>query len=166
MKMITKKSLIIGVLIIVFSFKSNKLNYGNTETLYLGFENMEGYSDESQPDYRWLRKTYIKFKNDSVFIDQSPIAISKSDTIYSASDGGFYYYKGIKNEKGNQIKIATKEISCDNCPTVIKKDSNGNSFLLKREKNIIAKRIGNDLQIGNELYRKVKNKKLRSESLK
>ena len=161
MKMITKKSLIIGVLIIVFSFKSNKLNYGNTETLYLGFEKMEGYFDESHPNYRWFRKTHIKFKNDSVFIDQSPIAISKSDTIYSASDGGFYYYKGIKTEKGNQIKMTTKEISCDNCPAVIKKDNN-----VKREKNLIAKRVGKDLQIDNELYRRVKNEKLRSELLK
>ncbi len=166
MKMITRKSIIIGTIVILVSFKSNKYNYQNTETLYLGFEKMEGYSDENQPDYRWFRKTYIKFKNDSVFIDQSPIAISKNDTIYSASDGGFYYYKGIKNKKGNQIKITTKEISCGNCPTMVKKDSNGEYVKVKREKNLIAKRIGNELQIDNELYRRVKYEKLRSEFLK
>lgn len=165
MKFISRNSIIIGTIIVLVSFKSNESNYENTEILYLGFEKMEGYFDESHPDYRWFRKTFIKFKKDSVFIDQSPIAISKNDTIYSSSDGGFYYYKGTsKNRKGNQIKITIKEISCDNCPTIMKIDSNGK--YVKREKNLIAKRIGNNLHIGNELYRRVKNEKLRSELLK
>jgi len=46
----------------------------------------------------------------------------------------------------------------------VKIDSNGK--YVNREKNLIAKRIGNNLHIGNEIYRRVKNEKLRSEFLK
>jgi hypothetical protein len=162
------KSLFIGVFIILFSLKSNNCNYHNTETLFLGYEKMEGYIDERKPEYQWFRKTLIKFKNDSVFIDQSPISINKNDTLKSESDGGFYYYKGIKNENANQIKISTKEISCDFCPTEVKRNSNGENVKVKREKNLVAKRVGNNLQIGNDVYKKVKigKLKLRSEFLK
>lgn len=42
--------------------------------------------------YCQLDNAYIR--NDSVFLYKQPIHIRKKDTVYSASDGAFYYYLG------------------------------------------------------------------------
>ena len=150
------------VILILISCKSKKVENQNSESIFLGYEKI-GILDESEPESVWLRETLIKFKNDSVFIDQNPISVNKKDTLYSSSDGGFYYFQGIKTENLGKIKILTKEIACDYCPTEMRKNSDGNFEKVHREKNFEAEKISNGLQIQNQIFKKVKNRKLRSE---
>lgn len=74
------------------------------------------YQDPSNKKAKWYHKTLVNIKGDSIFFDQSPVSINRKDTLYSASEGGFYYYKGIiiKTE-GPQI-AKTILSNCDYCP--------------------------------------------------
>ena len=77
---------------------------------------MKNYSDSTKPHYKWYHLSQLTFKVDSVYLEQSPIAIYKKDTVFSASDGGFYYYAGtIEKYKGQTIANMTLT-SCDYCP--------------------------------------------------
>ena len=149
-------------ILILVSCNSKKIDSKNSETLFLGYEKI-GILNESNPEMVWFYETLIKFKNDSVFIDQNPISVNKKDTLYSSSDGGFYYFKGTQTENLGKIKILTKEIACDYCPTALKKNSEGNFEKISREKNFEAEKISNGLQIQNQIFKKAKNRKLRSE---
>lgn len=150
------------VILILISCKSNKIESQESESLFLGYEKI-GILDESNTGILWLRETLIKFKNDSVFIDQNPISVNKKDTLYSSSDGGFYYFQGIKTENLNKIKILTKEIACDYCPTEMKRNSEGKFEKIDREKNFEAEKIPNGLKAHEIIFKKIKNRKLRSE---
>ncbi len=155
------KYLIIVVSVLI-SCKSSKITYESTESLFIGYEKI-GILDESRRDYLWYYETFIKFKDDSVFIDQNPISTNKIDTLYSESDGGFYYYKGTKVENGNIIKIQTKQIACEFCPIEMKKNHDGKFEKVIREKNYDALKTFQDLKIGNQIFKKTQNRKLRSE---
>jgi hypothetical protein len=83
---------------------------------FVGLESMSNYQDPAKPNYKWYHLSVLTFKGDSVFLDQSPIAIYKKDTLFSTSDGGFYYYKGILEKyQGKTIADLTLD-SCFNCP--------------------------------------------------
>jgi hypothetical protein len=86
---------------------------------FVGLEEIKGYSDSTKPKYKWYHLSVLTFKDDSVFLEQSPIALYKRDTIYSASDGGFYSYSGIiQFYKGKTIATLTL-VKCDYCPLQI-----------------------------------------------
>lgn len=77
---------------------------------YIGIEPIKGCTE------KWYHLTAITFKGDSVFVEQSPIVLRKRDTLFSASDGGFYSYAGtIQQYKGRTVASLTL-VSCDYCP--------------------------------------------------
>ena len=83
---------------------------------FIGLERMAGYNDPAKPRYKWYHLSELTFRGDSVFLEQSPVSIYKSDTSFSASDGGFYSYSGtLENYKGKTVASLTL-ISCDYCP--------------------------------------------------
>lgn len=83
---------------------------------FIGLEPMKNYSDSSKPNHKWYHLSILTFQGDSVFLEQSPVAIYKRDTVYSASDGGFYYYAGIiEKYQGKTIADFTLKY-CDYCP--------------------------------------------------
>ena len=83
---------------------------------FVGLELMNNYDDPANPNYRWYHLSRLTFNGDSVFLEQSPVAIYKKDTIFSASDGGFYSYRGVvTNFQGKTIATLTL-IHCDYCP--------------------------------------------------
>lgn len=86
---------------------------------YVGLEKMTRYENAAKPNYKWYHLSVLTFKGDSVFLDQSPIAIYKKDTIFSTSDGGFYYYKGkLKMYQGKTIADFALD-SCAYCPNLL-----------------------------------------------
>ncbi|HUC82269.1 MAG TPA: hypothetical protein VMR70_15295 [Flavisolibacter sp.] len=86
------------------------------EGTFIGLEQMKGYGDPAKPNYKWYHLSHLTFKGDSVFLGQSPVAIYKRDTIFSASDGGFYSYSGtLQKYKGKTIASLTL-VKCDYCP--------------------------------------------------
>lgn len=83
---------------------------------FIGLIPIMGYVDPDKPQYKWYHLSELTFKGDSVFLEQSPIAIFKKDTIFSASDGGFYSYRGtLETYKGKTVASLTL-INCDYCP--------------------------------------------------
>jgi hypothetical protein len=105
------------ILIILSSF-SLTLSFGQFKPkgTFFGVVPMKSYIDPAKPLYKWYHLSKLTFKVDSVYLEQSPIAIYKKDTIFSTSDGGFYYYAGtIKTYKGQTFADLTL-ISCDYCP--------------------------------------------------
>jgi hypothetical protein len=83
---------------------------------FIGLERIKGYSDRARSRYKWYHLSELTFRADSVFLEQSPVSIYKSDTSFSASDGGFYSYSGtLANNKGKTVASLTL-ISCDYCP--------------------------------------------------
>lgn len=90
------------------------------EGSYVGLEKIKDYSGSENPKHVWYHLSILTIKGDSVFLEQSPVAIYKNDTIFSASDGGFYSYKGKVIRYGGKIVADLKFESCDYCPQFIK----------------------------------------------
>lgn len=82
---------------------------------YIGVEEMKGYSDPAKAKYKWYHLSEITIKDDSIYLEQSPVAIYKKDTIFSASDGGFYSYAGTLKELKGKTVAALTLISCNYC---------------------------------------------------
>jgi hypothetical protein len=82
---------------------------------FIGLEEMKNYSAPSKPDHKWYYLSVLTFKSDSVFLEQSPVAIYKRDTIFSVSDGGFYDYAGTIGQYEGKTIADLKLISCDYC---------------------------------------------------
>ena len=82
---------------------------------YVGLEDMHYSSHEKHIMFKWYHLTHVTIANDSVWVDQDPIAIHKHDTIFSASDGAFYYYEGTVSIKGKQITLNLWMTNCDYC---------------------------------------------------
>jgi len=82
----------------------------------VGLEKIKGYSSSEKPKYIWYHLSVLTIKGDSVFLEQSPIAIYKNDTIFSASDGGFYSYAGAIFEYEGKTIADLNLKSCDYCP--------------------------------------------------
>jgi hypothetical protein len=83
---------------------------------YIGLEAMKYSVDPAKPKYKWYHLTHIERRSDSIFVYQNPIAIYRHDTVWSASDGGFYYYRGKIGTNGNRITMNLVMTNCDYCP--------------------------------------------------
>lgn len=118
----------------------------------------ECYSDPSRPKRKWYHLTYIKIKGDSVFADQSPINIYKNDTLYSASDGAFYYYRGTIDRHDSVALIKMKLIYCDYC--AIPAEGNKNAYLFPSTKTYNCKLTNEGLIINGHLFKKTNIKEV------
>ncbi len=83
--------------------------------VFVGLEKIEGYPYLANPKYTWYHLSVLTFTRDSVFLEQSPVAIYKTDTIFSASDGGFYSYAGTVSKYEGKTVADLKLKSCDYC---------------------------------------------------
>ena len=120
--------------------------------------------DFENPKQKWYHKNILKIKNDSVFLDRIPISKIGKKTLYSSSDGGFYYYKGIVIKENNQTKIELTEVGCDYCPTLVSKNENEKSPKRKLYGKITSEGIEiNNVKINETEYSEFL---LRSESWK
>ena len=111
---ILKKSLIYAVVIGICALDNA---YGQTvkDGSYAGLEDMHYVSREKHIMFKWYHLTHLTIKDDSVWVSQDPVAIHKHDTIWSASDGAFYYYEGTVTIKGKQITMNLRMTNCDYC---------------------------------------------------
>ena len=141
------------------------LIYGQTslDGTYLGVEekcyvDKEGkkdcYTDPSNPKWKWYNLSKMKIKGDSVFLDQSPIAIYKRDTSFSASDGGFYYYSGRLTKVDTVVNIQLTELYCDYCGVQVEQLPDGTTKIAKRTKQWTAKITSRGILINGYLFRK------------
>jgi len=127
----------------------NKLN-----GLYVGLEDMGAQIDPSKPKWKWYHLSYLKIKGDSVNLNQSPISIYKTDTSFSTSDGGFYYYSGTLISSDTTVEINLKETSCDYCGELMKKNADGTLEREYRTKKYLGKLTDKGIIINGHLFTK------------
>lgn len=98
------------LLLIIFTTLLFNQTFGQSKPKgpFIGVEERKDYSDPANRKYKWYHLSKVTFKGDSVFLEQSPVAVYKKDTIFSASDGGFYSYAGILQKyKGQTVADLT-----------------------------------------------------------
>ena len=164
-----KLGVVIVLSLLPFSlFSQNSLDgiYEGVLPKYWTLENGKEvlWKDDEHPKHFWYSLISIKIKGDSLFWDDSPVSIYKKDTLYSASDGGFHYYRGTFLETDSGLTLNFRELFCDYCGIPRKKDSTGKLALVTREKSFFAKIVEAGLIINGMLFKKTKKTfKLRSE---
>ena len=113
----------------------------NIDGVYSGLEEMCSidstgkkvcYADPVDPNKKWYHLSILKIKNGHVFMDQSPVGVFRNDTSYSASDGGFFYYRGSTTTNGDSIVLNLIQLSCDYCAQRIKNTADDTTVETKR----------------------------------
>lgn len=97
---------------------------------------------DSFPKTVWFHEVRITIKGDSVSASKSPVYFRNGEKVYSSSDGGFLYYKGVIR-KNNDVYITNAKLvdfdymgfSTFNPPKSSKGDQNINLAKFKKRKN-------------------------------
>jgi hypothetical protein len=130
--------------------------------LYAGLEEMcwtdstgkkDCYIDPARPKRKWYHLGYLKIKGDSAFLDQNPVNIgSKKDTLWSSSDGAFYYYSGTIQKNDTTVLFNLKELFCDYCGIPVKIKPDGTQEVSKRTKQLKGRLTDKGIVIDGYLY--------------
>jgi hypothetical protein len=137
----------------------------NLDGIYLGLEPMcwtlksgkkDCYTDPLSPKRKWYHLTYLKIQGDTIFADQSPVHIYKKDTLYSSSDGAFFYYHGHVDQNDTTADIKMQLIFCDYCG--MPEEGSPNAYLFPSTKNYFAKIIDQGILINEYLFIKTDKK--------
>jgi hypothetical protein len=115
---------------------------------FLGLEDM-GSSDPSKPKYKWYHLNHLTIHGDSAWLDQNPISIHKKDTAWSASDVGFYNYRGTARVNGYQIELNLELKDCDYC--AMPGDSARRETF--RRKQLSGQITGKGFELGGHVYK-------------
>ena len=126
----------------------------NLDGLYVGLEEMDYNVDPTNSKWKWYHLSHLLIKKDSVFLDQNPISIYKKDTSFSASDGAFYYYSGTLIKSDTIVKINLRELFCDYCGELTKKNSDGTLVRIYRTKEYYGKLTEQGIIINGYLLKK------------
>ncbi|MCU4175062.1 hypothetical protein [Carboxylicivirga sp. N1Y90] len=103
----SKLIVIAGLIMASCSYTTIKQDY------WIGFENICKINNECV----LIHKNHLLIKGDSAFLYKEPFFVTEIDTIRSASDGGFYYYRGkiTRNEYKTLTTLNFTLIDCDYC---------------------------------------------------
>lgn len=125
------------------------------------------FGDELESDGKWYHLSYLKLEGDSVFLDMYPVSITEvGDTLYSASDGGFYFYKGVFSSSA-KLNIELVEVYCDYCATQVKKINENEYIPIKRKLRLTGNFVDGVLYIYGRLFNKTNNNRhMESENFK
>jgi hypothetical protein len=158
------KKIILPIFLVTFFTQINAQN--KIEGMYLGLEKIcwsktkSGKcinKDVTKANAKWYHENVLLFRDDSVFLQQSPITILKGRKSYSASDGGFYSYVGKVTCLNNTFEIKLTELSCDYCVDLQEKQKDGSYKRVFREKMIKGVFVKQGLLIKGFTYRKSTN---------
>jgi hypothetical protein len=112
------------------------------------------WKNTEKANHYWYSLIYIKIKSDSIFLDDYPVSIYKKDTIHSASDGGFFYYKGLCKKSDSILALNLKELFCDYCGIPKEKNAKGKWVTSIRYRNYSCKIVSDGLMINGWLFKK------------
>lgn len=131
---------------------------------YIGFEEIyitdgqsikHRYLDENKPESKWYHQSTLIIKGNSAWLEQSPISIIAADTLFSASEGGFYSYSGkIVRQNDNKISIDFLETHCDYCPQLAEKNADGTYQAIASKKHYDAILSEQGLTIDGNFFKK------------
>ena len=74
---------------------------------YVGLHE-ETYVDPDDPKAKWFHENRLLIRNDDAILDKVPVIVSHGKKGYSASDGGFFTYRGRFSRKDGQIFVALR----------------------------------------------------------
>ena len=140
---------------------NNAVDNSKSDTLfdgsYTGLEYDRITTDPVYPgkEFKAFHKGWMKIKKDSVFFDQTPILVYDKDTSHSASDGGFFFWRGTKTKNDTAIVINLTEYYSDYAGVLVRINAAGKEEFYPRTKELIAKFTPDGLLIKGYLYRKV-----------
>jgi hypothetical protein len=124
--------------------------------VYQGLERMTGYDRPR----KWYHLNTAYVRNDTMFLYKRPIVIHRKDTVYSASDGGFYYYFGRINKLDTPLSVQLSKNNCDYCAVRFKMDtSTGFSYPIIDTVEYIIRKTSNGFSFNGVQYT-LKRKKL------
>jgi hypothetical protein len=116
---------------------------------YIGKEKIEmsvdfGSSGGIKKIKKWYHLNHLLIQNDTIFLYKEPIRLIHGDTLYSASDGAFYYYSGNLIRKNKSTRARLILTNCDYCIMPVTLDTltnelenipTVNSYLIKPRSN-------------------------------
>ena len=79
---------------------------------YVGLQ-AETYVDPGDPKAKWFHENRLLIRNDDAILDKVPVVVSHGKKGYSASDGGFFTYRGRFSKKDGQIFVALRLCQSD-----------------------------------------------------
>jgi len=82
---------------------------------YFGYESLCNLSSEEDPDAYWFHENTLTVKGNEVQLEKAPRHLSKGKVWASASDGGFFTYKGTMEHVGGRLVITFRDVKCDYC---------------------------------------------------
>jgi hypothetical protein len=79
---------------------------------YVGLK-AENYADPEEPNAQWFHENRLLIRSDEAILDKVPVIVSHGKKQYSASDGGFFTYRGRFSKKDGQIFVALRLCQSD-----------------------------------------------------
>lgn len=79
---------------------------------YVGLQ-AETYVDPGDPKATWFHENTLLIRNDDAILDKVPVVVSHGKKGYSASDGGFFTYRGRFSKKDGQVFVALRLCQSD-----------------------------------------------------
>ncbi|MCT4637445.1 MAG: hypothetical protein N4A72_07035 [Bacteroidales bacterium] len=139
--------LIILLVLIIWSYSCTSIK----EEYFIGFEKI----GKMNIDCELIHKNHLLLKGDSAFLYKEPYFVENGDTIRSASDGGFYCYRGHINKDKNQTSqyLSLTLINCDYCIRETLVDSITGNEIFKPEFITWTVEIGEKLIIDKIEYK-------------
>jgi hypothetical protein len=130
---------------------------------YIGYERMCWKNSKGKVECygkpeKWYHKNNLTMINDSVYIITCPVTISHKDTMLSASDGGFYYYKGYLFKSGSKNFVSLVLIKTDYGAMHCTIDSEGYTIPVCDTFTYQVFKEDSDLIINSVYYKKQNNK--------
>lgn len=153
------KSSIVILLLICLPAESQSLS-----GYYVGKEKLEmsvdfGYSGGIKKINKWYHLNHLLIQNDTVFLYKEPVRLIHGDTLYSSSDGAFYYYTGNINHEKDSIRARLILINCDYCIMPVSLDTITNEIVnIPTVNSYIIKPRSNKLIINKVKYRAITDK--------
>jgi hypothetical protein len=80
--------------------------------IYLALQ-AETYVDPEDPSAKWFHENRLLIRKDDAILDKVPVVVGRGKKGYSASDGGFFTYRGRFSKKDGQIFVALRLCQSD-----------------------------------------------------
>ena len=102
---------------------------------------------------KWYHLNTLLIDNDSLFLYKVPVQIAKKDTLYSVSDGAFYYYYGVVRKTDSGAIATLVSYNCDYCRTMYKIDTATEfRYPLPKLDTLRIKYTSNSIKVGEVVY--------------
>jgi hypothetical protein len=139
--------------------------YTGVESLCAGYDSSGNFIpckteislSPEDPEEKWFYQDQLKFKGDSATLFQSPITIKNGDTAYSASDGGFLFFKGKVESKDSFVHIVLTEVWTDYLGDIKIRNPGGNYKRVYRKRILDGRLTEEGLLLGPTLFKPTPN---------